>query len=176
MCKILDTNILKMSDLLRYNGRYKIKNENIAEHSFYVAYNVMNICKKYDISELDKCKSLEFAIVHDIPELYTNDINYITKRDNPELSKLLDNIEREFIVRGMPLIKDSFMEFQNDKNSIPHIIVKLADSLSVLQFALREINLGNTSRDMREIEYESSSRVNLFENMLIEKLKNGPKK
>lgn len=174
MCEILDTKILKMSDLLRYNGRYKIKNESISEHSFYVAYNVMNICKKYSVSIMDKCKALEFAIVHDIPELYTNDINYITKRDNPELAKILDNIERDFISNEMPLIKDAFIEFQNDKNSIPHIIVKLADSLSVLQFASREINLGNTSKDMREIESESSNRVNLFENMLIEKLKNCP--
>ena len=28
--KLLDNNILKMSDLLRYNGRFKIKDESIA--------------------------------------------------------------------------------------------------------------------------------------------------
>ena len=32
-------------------GRYKIKNESIAEHSFYVGYNVLNICHKYGISD-----------------------------------------------------------------------------------------------------------------------------
>lgn len=165
-----DTKILKMSDLMRYNGRYKIKNENISEHSFYVAYNVLTICHKYNLSDAIKLKSLEYAVIHDIPELYTNDISYITKRDNPELSKMLDKIEKDYIVREMPQISNSFIELQNNKKSIEHVILKLADALSVLQFATREVDLGNVSLDMKEIFAESSQRVKGLEEELVKML------
>lgn len=163
MKKLYDLNILKMSDLLRYNGRYKIKNESIAEHSFYVAYNVLNICHKYNLSDAIKMKSLEYAIIHDIPELYTNDISYITKRDNPILSKVLEQIETDFVVNEMPEIKDAFLELQNSKHSIEHLVLKLADALSVLQFAEREMSLGNKSEDIHEIHKESTERCSLLE-------------
>lgn len=166
MKNLNDTNILKMSDLMRYNGRYKIKNENIAEHSFYVGYNVLNICHKYNIPDEIKLKALEFAVIHDIPELYTNDICYITKRDNPKLAAILDEVERDFVENEMPEIRDAFFELQNSKNSIEHIILKLADGLSVLQFASREISLGNQSEEMLEIQNESKQRVEQLENTL----------
>lgn len=166
MKNLNDTNILKMSDLMRYNGRYKIKNENIAEHSFYVAYNVLNICHKYNIPDEIKLKALEFAVIHDIPELYTNDICYITKRDNPKLAAILDEVERDFVENEMPEIRDAFFELQNSKNSIEHTILKLADGLSVLQFASREIALGNQSEEMLEIQNESKQRVEQLENIL----------
>lgn len=166
MKNLNDTNILKMSDLMRYNGRYKIKNENIAEHSFYVAYNVLNICHKYNIPDEIKLKALEFAVIHDIPELYTNDICYITKRDNPKLAAILDEVEKDFVENEMPEIRDAFFELQNSKNSIEHTILKLADGLSVLQFASREIALGNQSEEMLEIQNESKQRVEQLENIL----------
>ena len=166
MKNLNDTNILKMSDLMRYNGRYKIKNENIAEHSFYVAYNVLNICHKYNIPDEIKLKALEYAVIHDIPELYTNDICYITKRDNPKLAAILDEVERNFVENEMPEIRDAFFELQNSKNSIEHTILKLADGLSVLQFASREIALGNQSEEMLGIKNESKQRVEQLENRL----------
>ena len=166
MKNLNDTNILKMSDLMRYNGRYKIKNESIAEHSFYVGYNVLNICHKYNIPDEIKLKALEFAVIHDIPELYTNDICYITKRDNPKLAAILDEVERDFVENEMPEIRDAFFELQNSKNSIEHTILKLADGLSVLQFASREIALGNQSEEMLGIKNESKQRVEQLENIL----------
>lgn len=170
MKNLNDTNILKMSDLMRYNGRYKIKNENIAEHSFYVGYNVLNICHKYNIPDEIKLKALEFAVIHDIPELYTNDICYITKRDNPKLAAILDEVERDFVENEMPEIKDAFIKLQESKCSIEHLILKLADSLSVQQFANRELALGNKSDDMLEIERESRERCSNLENLLIKML------
>lgn len=166
MKNLNDTNILKMSDLMRYNGRYKIKNESIAEHSFYVGYNVLNICHKYNIPDEIKLKALEFAVIHDIPELYTNDICYITKRDNPKLAAILDEVERNFVENEMPEIRGAFFELQNSKNSIEHTILKLADGLSVLQFASREIALGNQSEEMLGIKNESKQRVEQLENIL----------
>lgn len=166
MKNLNDTNILKMSDLMRYNGRFKIKDESIAEHSFYVAYNVLNICHKYGMSDEIKLKALEFAVIHDIPELYTNDICYITKRDNPKLAAILDEVERDFVENEMPEIRDAFFELQNSKNSIEHTILKLADGLSVLQFASREIALGNQSEEMLGIKNESKQRVEQLENIL----------
>ena len=173
MINLNDSKILKMSDLMRYNGRYKIKNESIAEHSFYVGYNVLNICHKYGISDEIKLKALEYAVIHDIPELYTNDISYITKRDNPKLAEMLNTVEREFVINEMPEIKEAFIKLQNSKASIEHLILKLADSLSVQQFANRELALGNKSDDMLEIERESRERCSNLENLLIKMLSLG---
>lgn len=163
---LTDNKILKMSDLLRYNGRFKIKNESIAEHSFYVSYNILNICHKYNLPDDIKLRALEYGVIHDIPELYTNDISYITKRDNPELAKMLDKIERDFVVNEMPEIKTAFLDLQSNKSSLEHLILKLADALSVLQFAKRDISLGNVSKDMYDIYNESKERCKSLENCL----------
>ena len=161
-----DYNVYKLSNITRYSQQNKIKHESVAEHSFYVAYNVLNICHKYNIPDEIKLKALEYAVIHDIPELYTNDICYITKRDNPKLAAILDEVERNFVENEMPEIRDAFFELQNSKNSIEHTILKLADGLSVLQFASREIALGNQSEEMLGIKNESKQRVEQLENRL----------
>ena len=63
-----DTTPLILADMKRYNNRIKLKNESIAEHSFFVAYNVIKIGYDYNIPEYIINKAVAMAITHDFAE------------------------------------------------------------------------------------------------------------
>lgn len=167
---LINVNILKMSDLVRYNGRFRLKDESIAEHSFYVAYNVIEICKQYNLSDNIKSKALEYAVIHDIPEVYTSDLPYPIKRDNEDLSVILEKVELKYMEESMPTMYDAFLELQSNKESIEHIVLKLADTISVVQYTAREITLGNRSEEMKDIHEDSIERVEKFIEKLEQKI------
>ena len=56
-------NIYRMKHIIRYSNIQRISNENIAEHSFFVAANILELSKEY---EFNIGKALQMAIVHDI--------------------------------------------------------------------------------------------------------------
>ena len=76
-----DVNIMKMSNLYRYNNRTRLKNESIAEHSFYVALTALRLCEVLEIEDSLKLKILEMAIIHDVGETNSIDAPYTLKRD-----------------------------------------------------------------------------------------------
>ena len=159
-----DYEIMNLGEIVRYNNRPKIRKENVSEHSFYVATNVIKICSKFNICESLNFKALYFAIVHDIPEAFLGDVPYITKRDNPQLAEILEKAELEELQRNMPEFYNAYLRYvQGEKNmSIPSTIVKLADTISVLQYSNNEIELGNTSKAMKEINDDAKNRVCLM--------------
>lgn len=61
-----DISPLILADMKRYNNRIKIKEESIAEHSFFVAYNIIKIGYDYSIAKDIINEAVTMAIVHDI--------------------------------------------------------------------------------------------------------------
>jgi 5'-deoxynucleotidase YfbR-like HD superfamily hydrolase len=171
--KLGDHRILGLGQIIRYNNRPKIKNENVAEHSFYVILNVLKICKMFNIDDETKYKALEFAAVHDIPELLTGDTPYDTKVNNPDLNDLLQEVEVRELERQMPEYLDAYKEFleAEKKETIPFLITKLADAASVLQYSNLEIKLGNNTFDMRRINEDAKRRVGTLIEQLEIKLR-----
>ena len=159
--------------MIRYNNRAKIINESVAEHSTYVAFNVLKICKLYNISNDVKYRALEMAVVHDIPETYTSDVPWNVKQKSSVLSKELSRLEIEFIKEDMPEIYESFKSYQEaeENKTLEGIIVKLADTLSVVQYCEQEKSLGNVSSEMMEILADGYIRVGTYIENLEEKLK-----
>jgi putative hydrolases of HD superfamily len=100
---------------------------NLAEHSMRVAWTALMIAKNEGVTNTDKI--LKMALVHDIPESRTGDVNYLqrqyTKRDE------------ELAIRDM--FKDTsfgeeFVDLWNEyeaRSSIEGKIVKDADNLDV---------------------------------------------
>lgn len=167
-----DTKILTLGEIIRYNDRPKIKNESVAEHSFYVANNVIRICSLYNIPMEVKHEALEMAIAHDIPEVFTGDIGYITKRDNPELAVALERTELKQLKLNMP---EHYLAFRNYVEGLKHrdlaaVIVKLADIISVLQYSNSEIELGNSSKAMQDINIDAQERVQSYLEILQSEL------
>lgn len=164
-----DTKILTLGEIIRYNDRPKIKNETVAAHSFYVAANVIKICKLFNVENSIKYDALEMAVVHDMAEIFTGDIGYITKRDNPELAKALEVTELKQLEEHMPEYYVAFRHYVEGlkDNDVAAIIVKLADVISVLQYSCSEIELGNKSLQMADINADAIDRVQIY----IQKLK-----
>lgn len=63
-----DITPLILADMKRYNNRIKLKEESIAEHSFFVAYNIIKIGYDYNIAESIINKAVTMAIAHDFAE------------------------------------------------------------------------------------------------------------
>jgi putative hydrolase of HD superfamily len=172
-----DHKILNLGQIIRYNNRAKIKNENVAEHSFYVIATVLKIVKMFNLSDEVKYKALEFATVHDIPEMFTGDMPYDTKVSNPELAALLTIAEINELEKNMPEYLDAYKQLvkEEEEETISAIVTKLADTVSVLQYSNLELELGNKTHDMRSINEGAQERVSALVEKLQEKLKEGAK-
>lgn len=175
MEKLRDLNILDlygdifpliMTQQVRYNNRHRIHNEDLAQHSFMVAYNILKISYNYpEIDKNDVYRACSMAIVHDLPEMYTADIPHDCKVKHPELRTILSSIENEFISEEMPELKTLYAEYTEGK-SLAFLLVEIGDAISVLQYVNREIVHGNKHKDMEIIKNEVSLRiVKLFEKL-----------
>ena len=90
MKKLRDLNVLDlygdifpmiMTQQVRYNNRHRIHNEDLAQHSFMVAYNILKIGFNYNIDSSIVYKACAMAIVHDCPEMFTSDIPHDCKKE-----------------------------------------------------------------------------------------------
>ena len=104
-----------MSQQVRYNNRHRIHNEDLAQHSFMVAYNILKIGYNYNIEDKLVHKACAMAIVHDCPEMFTSDIPHDCKVKHPELREILHGNKHE--------------DIQIIKNEVSLRIVKLFEKL-----------------------------------------------
>ncbi len=110
--------------------------ENLAEHSMRVAWIALVIAKREGVK--DEEKILKMAMIHDIGESRTLDVNYLTRlyatRDEDKAMKdiLKDtSLENEFY--------DLFKEYE-ERKTLEAKIVKDADNLDVdLELAEQEV-------------------------------------
>lgn len=155
--KYSNLEILSMSEMTRYSGRLKITKESVAEHSWYVSYFILLVGKDYNISEQIINKAVSMAIIHDVPEIFTNDIPHDMKENFPELKQKIEEVEMEFIKEKVPNLYYLFNELK--KESIESILVNIGDALSVLLYTNKEINLGNKTKEISIISNEVKVRL-----------------
>lgn len=163
-----ETQILGLGEIVRYNNRPKIKTENVAEHTFYVASTVLKLCTIFNLNESIKNKALEFAIVHDIPEILIGDVPYDTKVNNPLLREEIEKAEIKSLSDHMPEYLDSYSKFIEEEKleTTAYLVTKLADTISVLQYSNRELDLGNNTEQMKNINSGSKERIQKLINKL----------
>lgn len=132
--------IYSLRTITRYNNSLRIKNESVAEHSFFVSIITLNLHNYYNF---DLLKALKMSIVHDVPEQEINDIPHNTKRNYPELKEILKSCELRACDKIDPMLKPLIIEL--DECLTPEaLIVSLADVLSCLQYSKSELTLGNS--------------------------------
>lgn len=161
MQKILNRleEIYMLKNIIRYNTRTHIKNESVAEHSFYVALLALMICDEYDITDTRiRNAVLTKAILHDMPEIELNDITHDVK-ERLHLREFMEKHEINYYERNFPKECSLMTTSVNDKVGI---IVDLADALSVVQYSENEIRLGNHTNQMLEIHKEAYDRVTRY--------------
>lgn len=143
----------------RWNGEFiSGHRRSISEHSFEVAmiardvYNYMkesyeeqSYSSKYETLRgvfdftfnMALSDVLEYSLFHDMPETVTGDVSYTVKRDFPNLSEVLDEVESNFY-KSLGYKKP---------NDYVKIIVKIADIVAVMLEIEDEVKLKNFKKD-----------------------------
>lgn len=152
----------KLKNIVRYNHRTRLKDENVAEHSFFTALIALDICKKLSINTHDIFKVIIKCLLHDTPEEELNDVTYDVKV-KLNLRPLLKEFEDKYFEDNYPDYADIMT---NNDNNIVNAIVNYADAMSVLQYAYNEIELGNTT--FAPIVTETLERLEKLRAILLE--------
>lgn len=169
MSKLLDFYHLK--SLVRYNTRLKLTSETVAEHSYFVSLFTMIICEELGLDDFVTVNALKYAIMHDIPEIDTSDIPYPVKKANPQLTKVLQQLEVKSIQQHLGKDCADFFEIvESSVNGTVELqiirqVVKLADTLSVKQYCENERMLGNQAID--EIMLDANTRIKIYKENLL---------
>lgn len=151
--------IHRLNNIVRYNTRNKINPETVAAHSFFASYFVISICNKYCIPDDIKLMALESAVVHDVPEVFINDITYDCKQLVTGISELLKGYEQEITSKVSWIASKVLFNPDTPALKLAAAIVNYADTLSVKQYALSEVELGN--KLFIEINAEADKRLDI---------------
>lgn len=146
-------NIDKLRNLIRYQTSIRCTSESVAEHSYFVSAYLL---KLKDYFNFDLEKSLQIALLHDFSETQISDIPHPIKQNISGLSEFLENAEYEV---NKTYISEEFANWLEEfnKNSSPEgFVVILADILSVITYANREISLGN--KFFKNVLYDTRGR------------------
>ena len=149
--------IHRLNNIVRYNTKNKINPETVAAHSFFASYFVISICSQYSIPDDVKLMALESTVVHDVPEVFINDITYDCKQLVKGISELLEGYEQEIISRVSWIARKVLFDPDTPALKLAQAIVIYADTLSVKQYALSEVELGN--KLFIEINAEADRRI-----------------
>ena len=117
--------------------------------------------------------ALEAALLHDVPEVITNDITYDVKRMIPEVHGLLQPYEEEVIREHSSRAHKVLFNPETNDEIIAKKIVKHADILSVLQYCQNEEELGN--KNFTELRKATEKRVKESRDALIASINEGGK-
>lgn len=168
-----DFNVYKMSNIIRYSQQNKIKHESVAEHSYFVMWFINRLCTKYNLNDNIRLLALEAGLLHDVPEVITNDITYDVKQMIPEVSTLLQPYEEDVIKEHSYNAWKVLFNPETEDEILAKTIVKHADILSVYQYCYNEEMLGN--KNFTELRKATNERLVKSKENLESKVKGGQK-
>lgn len=155
--------IYNLAHINRYSIVPRIRNESVAEHSFFVASIVIMLHDEY---EFDVGKATTMAVLHDWTESWVDDITVKTKRDFPGIARALKEAEHCIVLDYFPSsAKYYWRELHQNNTTVEAKIVKYADTIQVLQYAQNEILMGNEGY-MRDIYKLADLNANLLKTEL----------
>lgn len=117
----------------------RIKESNVAQHSFWVAFYASIICDYLEMSVTEKFACLDYAIRHDLPEAATGDILGPVKRSAVDADRMWSFIATTFKEWGV----FQFLAGARNDDSIKRI-VKAADLIDDVMVLSEEMAFGNS--------------------------------
>ena len=154
---ILKGQIQRISWTDRYSSFLRLRNENVAEHICYVALYAhliaLDMKHQYPEVQIDHEKVLSRALVHDLDETISGDINRPFKKFYPGLN---DMIKRACEAMMLPILHEmttcpkvverlhTDMRDAKDK-TLEGYIIHLADFMSVVSYLISEKRRGSTA-------------------------------
>lgn len=149
--------------ITRYDTVPRVKDENVAEHSFLVSAMILKLDEVY---LFDLGKALVIAVSHDILENETGDVGHIVKKNHPELYNVLKVVEKRALQKYPSAVRYGIEEYDNNA-CIESKIVHLADAIQVLQYSTNEIRLGSNYY-FDEVKENSLKRIHSLREELKE--------
>lgn len=156
---------MQMHGIIRYANRVRIKNEDLAQHSYSVAYYCFDIAAEFNIPDDIRNEAIAMAIIHDIGECFTSDLPHDIKYENPELKNLCNQLERKYVDK-LPNIRTLWFNLEDNGDTIQKWMVKLGDDLSVKSYVDRELALGNQTDEFKLISQQIDERIKIDKNKL----------
>lgn len=151
LTELLAGDTRQMSSVIRYSSIPHGRGENVAEHSFYVAFYCLLIARdllaqgfKIDMERLLTC-----AIIHDLDEAVTGDIIRTVKYSSPELKHLLERIAIVYARHTLAKLESGaeklfdYWKTAKDPLTTEGQILQLCDMLSVISYCIERIRSGN---------------------------------
>lgn len=133
--------IYNLAYITRYSGVPRIKNESVAEHSFFVASLVIKLHEMY---EFNLGTALQMAITHDWAESFIGDITWRVKKQNPAINQAVVLAEETAMLNNFNKdVYETWIDYCSQE-SIEAKVVLMADIIQVIQYAEHEVKLGNT--------------------------------
>lgn len=156
--------IYNLAYITRYSGVSRIKNESVAEHSFFVASLVIKLHETYDFN---LGTALQMAITHDWAESFIGDITWRVKKQNPAISQAVILAEETAMITNFNRdIYETWIDYCSQE-SIEAKVVLMADIIQVIQYAEHEVMLGNKGH-MAEIVDATYNRLEQLKEQLDE--------
>lgn len=147
--RLLHSQIRRLSDVKRFATRLLIRQENVAEHSYFVALNALVIGKylKAKGVTVDFEDLLSRALLHDIDECVTGDLLHTLKASNNKLKAEASKISQQVVLDLEDKLGIQIYEYWlcAKAEDTEGQIIMIADSLATLSFILEEIKIGNNS-------------------------------
>lgn len=150
--KELMDHVYPLSCMPRYSNRLRVRDEDVAQHSFFTAVIVVGLHRYY---EFDLGKAILAAICHDITEVDLSDVSHAVKVANEDLKRCFEQAEFKAISKYPRSFREGFYTFL-DEGSAESMIAQYADVLQVIQYTEMEIKLGNSC--MKDIIQEARTR------------------
>lgn len=179
------TMVRQLSNIQRCATTRRIKNQSVAEHSFYVAIIALLIAEELKL-ELSIGTLLQKAIFHDMEEAITGDIIYPLKHSSVQTNHFFNEAIGEYCRQ---VFKNHFPDFEQyraiqkySKTGAEGEVIKLADAVELVLYCQEEVSSGN--RHMQGVlnkGIEIAENCKLYEKCksikkLIKQIKGGRKK
>lgn len=145
-----------MSHVPRWSIVRQIKGQNVAEHSYFVALYVSQICDVLEFDMETKWLSIEAALYHDLDETFTGDIPGPSKRSMVDPDKTLAFTNKMLVERFNGY---GFRQVERKKITGIPLIIKLADLVDEVMYLSTEFQMGNASVEAPL----SSSRTRMYQ-------------
>ena len=150
----------RLSNIYRFCNVPRIKDESVAEHSYFVTLYSMVIADI--VGNVDKTKIMKMSLLHDSEESISGDFPHPTKERFPTFNEALEEINL-FLIKEIFKDNQEYIELwkeSRNEDTEEARIVKLADRLSVLVYTNEESELGNSH--MMEIYQKEIKKLEEF--------------
>lgn len=145
-----------LNQTTRWNGKRVIKTESVAEHTNMVALFARFLAEEiYEGSSKYASKCLEIvtlALFHDLDEIFSGDVSHSLKYNKMNGVMIKNEIEKyvEFSLKNKFSTSSKSDQLVlnvlgGNQSQESHLIVKIADWLSMCYFLEREKSLGNSN-------------------------------